>query len=52
MMKHNLNVQNYKKLAYLARISQTFVLDYGASIFILMAIIVMTKTAILSGQLF
>ena len=50
--KYNLNNDNYKRLAYSTRISQTFLLDYGAPIFILMGILILTKTAVLSGQLF
>ena len=50
--KHNLNKDNHKRLAYSIRAWQTFLLDYGAPILILMGILVFTKTAILSGQLF
>ena len=52
IIKHNLNVKNYKRLAYLTRISQTLVFDYLMPIVILMASLIITQTAFLSGQLF
>ena len=52
LIKHNLNVQNYKRLAYLSRIMQTFGMDYLSPILILISSLIIIKTAFSSGQLF
>ena len=52
IIKHNLNVKNYKRLAFLTRISQTFMLDYCAPIIIFVGTLIMGRTALLTGQLF
>ena len=50
--KHNLNAENYRKLSYLTKISQTFVVNFGTPIVIIFGTFMMSKIAFLSGHLF
>ena len=56
MIKHHLNNENYKRLAYLTRSTISFSLDFGAPILFILATIMIVKISILSliktGQLF
>ena len=52
IIKHNLNVKNYKRLAFLTRISQMFMLDYCVPIIIFVGTLIIGRTALLTGQLF
>ena len=50
--KHNLDVKNYRKLSYLTKISQTFVVDFVTPIGIIFGTLMIAKIAFLSGRLF
>lgn len=52
MIKHNLNAKNYKRFSYLTRVSEMFLVDNGASITIILGILIIVKILFSSRQLF